>query len=106
MLQVCVPLSGLWAQRKRGGRSRAPATVTFFVLYTLLFTWSSFFWFRCRPLPGARRGRGAGTGAVLAGAALGQAVADRGPAALRDGEGDFADGYDVADRQFPGRFSR
>jgi hypothetical protein len=45
-------------------------------------------------------------GAVLVGADLVQAAADEGPADAPDGERDFADGYDVADGQFPGRFSR
>jgi hypothetical protein len=43
---------------------------------------------------------------VLAGADLVQAAADRGPADAADGEPGFADGDDIADGQFPGRFSR
>jgi hypothetical protein len=42
---------------------------------------------------------------VLVGADLVQAAADEGPADAPDGERDFADGDDVADGQFPGRFS-
>jgi hypothetical protein len=45
-------------------------------------------------------------GAVLVGADLVQAAADEGPADVPDGEPGFADGYDVSDGQFPGRFSR
>jgi hypothetical protein len=47
-----------------------------------------------------------GVGAVLVGADLLQAAADRGPADAPDRERDFADGHDIADGQFPGRFSR
>jgi hypothetical protein len=43
---------------------------------------------------------------VLAGADLVQAAADGGPAGAPDGEPGFADGYGVADGQFPGRFNR
>ena len=50
--------------------------------------------------------RGQGVGAVLVGADLVQAAADEGPADAPDGEPGFADGYDVADGQFPGRSSR
>jgi len=45
-------------------------------------------------------------GAVLVGADLVQAAADEGPADVCDGEPGFADGYDVTDGQFPGRFRR
>jgi len=42
---------------------------------------------------------------VLAGADFVQAAADQAPAGPADGERDFADGHDVANGQFPGRFS-
>ena len=41
---------------------------------------------------------------MLVGADLVQAAADEDPADAPDGEPDFADGYDIADGQFPGRF--
>lgn len=55
----------------------------------------------CRARPAQR------VGAVLIGADFGQAAADRFPAdGPIDRERDFADGHDVANRQFPGEFSR
>jgi hypothetical protein len=45
-------------------------------------------------------------GTLLVGADLVQPTLDEGPANAPDREPDFADGYDVADRQFPGKFSR
>jgi hypothetical protein len=44
-------------------------------------------------------------GAVLAGADLVQAAADEGPADPSDGEPGFTDGHDIANRQFPGKFT-
>lgn len=42
---------------------------------------------------------------MLVSADLVQAAADGDPAGAPDGEPGFADGYDVADGQFPGKFS-
>ena len=43
---------------------------------------------------------------MLVGADLGQTAGDEVPANAADGKPDLADSYNVADGQFPGKFSR
>jgi hypothetical protein len=62
--------------------------------------------FGCRPFAQRGAGQRERTGAVLADADLGQRARDQGPDGLGDGEPHLTDGHDVADGQFPGRFSR
>lgn len=67
----------------------------------LIHPWLPFSGFRCSPAAWGVAGKWQRVGAALVSADFVQAAADEGPADARDGERDFADGDDVANRERP-----